>query len=431
MDRQDIFNGLLDEFRRSELINKNYQLRKDGLAEHDASTLSRLLAIGELVLDMRDTFQEITLLSEEKQITLTVKKLRKLVFSQEEMKIFGKKQKWDTWDLIQNMACPQNISFVIQLKTYNPIDNRILSEEFPLFYTKVAEEFFKSKDYFTALASIVLSLKYNIGHAESHFKKGQVLETLIRYDEAIDAYKDALKFNPELLSAQRNLDNLIAIKEAKEFTSLEDNFVTLKLKLENLQADLTTAIQPLSSQQNITDAYENRIKEIEERLEWLRKKSQQFQIGLFITLIMIWLGLYWLTYPQDSASQQVSYFLFILSISSTTLLLATPAIWFVRRLHHDMKIERIVMEDIISKRDILLLRLLHSGTPHSPEAREMVAKNSHLVIAHNVDRGTADILQELYTNKPAKAGDDTSSSSHISQLVSAIEKLVEHIKPNK
>ena len=82
------------------------------------------------------------------------------------------------------------------------------------------------------------------------------------------------------------------------------------------------------------------------------------------------------------------------------------------------------MEDIIRKRDILLLRLLHSGTPHSPEAREMVAKNSNLVIAHNVDRGTADTLQELYSNKPAKAGDDSSANSQNTRLLSAIERLL-------
>ena len=48
-----------------------------------------------------------------------------------------------------------------------------------------------------------------------------------------------------------------------------------------------------------------------------------------------------------------------------------------------MKIERIVLEDTYRKCDIMLLRLLHSGNPDSPEAIEMIAKNSHLVLAHN------------------------------------------------
>ena len=121
--------------------------------------------------------------------------------------------------------------------------------------------------------------------------------------------------------------------------------------------------------------------------------------------------------------QQVSYFLLILSISSTILLLASPFIWTIRRLHHDMKIERIVMEDTIRKRDIMLLRLLHSGNSNTDRAREMIDRNSHLVIAHNAERGTADILQELYSNKPAKAGDDSSTNSQNTRLLSAIEKI--------
>ena len=82
------------------------------------------------------------------------------------------------------------------------------------------------------------------------------------------------------------------------------------------------------------------------------------------------------------------------------------------------------MEDTIRKRDIMLLRLLHSGNPDSPEAIEMIAKKSHLVLAHNADRGTANILQELYSNKSASTGDDSSSNSQLARLLSAIERLL-------
>ena len=82
------------------------------------------------------------------------------------------------------------------------------------------------------------------------------------------------------------------------------------------------------------------------------------------------------------------------------------------------------MEDIIRKRDILLLRLLHSGKANTNRARELIDKNSHLVIAHNAERGTADILQGLYNNKPANAGDDSSSNSQLARLLSAIERLL-------
>ena len=81
------------------------------------------------------------------------------------------------------------------------------------------------------------------------------------------------------------------------------------------------------------------------------------------------------------------------------------------------------MEDTIRKRDILLLRLLHSGKANTNRARALIAKNSRLVINHNAERGTADILQELYSNKPAKAGDDTSANSQNTRLLSAIEKI--------
>ena len=122
--------------------------------------------------------------------------------------------------------------------------------------------------------------------------------------------------------------------------------------------------------------------------------------------------------------EPLSHFILICSASSTTLLLVSPLFWATRRLHHDMKIERTVLEDIIRKRDILLLRLLNSGNPNSPQAREMIDRNSRLVIAHYAERGTANILQELYSNKPTKAGEDSSANSQLVRLLSAIERLL-------
>ena len=405
MDRQKIFDGLLDTF---EAINDEMTQHQDNefrQSENFKPFFARLLAMGELLREMNETFEDIELEpSAFEKITRTISDLRNDLFTQKELEILNSKEPSKILDLLINTSGLRSYSIMQDYKSIlSDMNEEINLNLIKLVYRAVAEKFITVRNYFVALASIELTLEFNPDSAEDYLRQGEIFKNLTLYDDAIEAYEKALKLDPHHKEAQFSLDQVIAIKESK---------------------DLATALQPLSSQQKIIDAYENRIKEIEDRLKWLREKSQQFQIGLFITLIMIWLGLYWLTYPQDSASQQVSYFLLILSISSTTLLLVSPVIWTIRRLHHDMKIERIVMEDIIRKRDILLLRLLHSGTPHSPEAREMVAKNSNLVIAHNVDRGTADILQELYSNKPAKAGDDSSANSQNTRLLSAIERLL-------
>ena len=145
-----------------------------------------------------------------------------------------------------------------------------------LVYRAVAEEFITVRYYFVALASIELTLEFNPDSAEDYLRQGEKFKNLTLYGDAIEAYKKALTLDPHHKEAQFSLDQVIAIKESK---------------------DLATALQPLSSQQKIIDAYENRITEIEDRLKLLRKRSQQFQIGLFITLIMLWLCLFYLTYP--------------------------------------------------------------------------------------------------------------------------------------
>jgi len=90
MDKQEIFNGLLGEFRSSHLIDSDYQLRENEVAKHDASTLSRLLAMGELLLDMRSAFNEIKIrVTEEQGIIDTVDTLRKKIFSEQELNILG------------------------------------------------------------------------------------------------------------------------------------------------------------------------------------------------------------------------------------------------------------------------------------------------------------------------------------------------------
>jgi len=328
-------------------------------------------------------------------------------------------------------AVPQSISFAKKYRSHRREQGAAaLRDKIPRAYILVSDFFARAGNYFSALASIELALECNPERAETNYKKGEIFRTLARYDEAIVFFETATNLKSNYLLAES------AKKEAEALNYIH-----------NIAGNI-------HDNEQIIKEIETRISKSTSRLTLLRIFGVCSQIALLFTLILIWTFLYSLVYIGDplklflnlvesvssvsalnvtrtSLSNPLPDFLLIVSISSATLLLVWPIIWITRHLHYDMKIERIVLEDIIRKRDILLLRLLHSGNPNSPQAREMIDRNSHLVIAHNAERGTADILQGLYSNKSAKAGDDSSSNSHISQLVSAIKMLIEHIKPNK
>jgi len=69
MDRQDIFDGLLEELRSDDLIDSNYQLKSIDFISNVQTypPHKRLLAKGEMVLDMLHTFENITITEMEEQ----------------------------------------------------------------------------------------------------------------------------------------------------------------------------------------------------------------------------------------------------------------------------------------------------------------------------------------------------------------------------
>jgi serine/threonine protein kinase len=74
----------------------------------------------------------------------------------------------------------------------------------PIF-AKEAEELVNKKNLDEALARIESAIRQLPNEAEYYNLRGNILQTMLRWDEAIEAYDEALERNPKLASARENL----------------------------------------------------------------------------------------------------------------------------------------------------------------------------------------------------------------------------------
>ena len=90
MDKQEIFDGLLDSF---EAINDEMAQHQDNefrQSENFKPFFARLLAMGELLREMDETFEDIKLERRAfEKITRTISDLRNDLFTQTELKILN------------------------------------------------------------------------------------------------------------------------------------------------------------------------------------------------------------------------------------------------------------------------------------------------------------------------------------------------------
>ncbi|MEQ1841794.1 MAG: hypothetical protein ABL994_15425, partial [Verrucomicrobiales bacterium] len=106
----------------------------------------------------------------------------------------------------------------------------------PLFADE-AKALVAKKDLDGALSRIDSAIRQVPNEAEYHNIRGNILQTLLRWDEAVDAYEDAFERNPELASAKTNLEltkSLIAATPddheptTEELKKLEESLIKQK-----------------------------------------------------------------------------------------------------------------------------------------------------------------------------------------------------------
>jgi serine/threonine protein kinase/tetratricopeptide (TPR) repeat protein len=74
----------------------------------------------------------------------------------------------------------------------------------PLFVEE-AKDLVKKKDLDAALARVDSAIRQVPNEPEYYNLRGNILQTLLRWDEAVDAYEEALERNPNMASAKENL----------------------------------------------------------------------------------------------------------------------------------------------------------------------------------------------------------------------------------
>ncbi len=75
----------------------------------------------------------------------------------------------------------------------------------PLFFAD-AQKLIASKDFVTALDRIDTALRQVPNNADYHNLRGNILQTQLQWEDAIEAYEKALALNPKLASAKLNLE---------------------------------------------------------------------------------------------------------------------------------------------------------------------------------------------------------------------------------
>jgi serine/threonine protein kinase len=75
----------------------------------------------------------------------------------------------------------------------------------PLFFNE-AEQLVRRRDFDHALDSIERAIRQTPNSGEYHQLRGNILQVLLRWDDAVEAYENALDRNPKLTNAKENLE---------------------------------------------------------------------------------------------------------------------------------------------------------------------------------------------------------------------------------
>ncbi len=248
------------------------------------------------------------------------------------------------------------------------------------------------EQYERAIKDFDKAIKINSEYAEAYNNRGNSYLGLEEYEQAIADYDKAIELNPENVGAYHNQALTIGRQEAEKATQ------TIKESYEERLSSITTPDE-------IDKFYEGEISSSTDRLEGLRAKGETASKDLWLKVSLAWLAPF-LVYlglifcekiPVENSLFQ------LLSVSLSALFLSTPFFWHLKRLNHDIRVERHALEDF--RRKWLLFRLL--GAQPDEELRRQYSVQ---IIEHLDKRGTPEVLNKLYHPKQAHAQDSQRDS---------------------
>lgn len=271
-------------------------------------------------------------------------------------------------------------------------------------------------DYVRAIADFNQAIEQKPKYAEAFYGRGLAKERLGSAVEAITDFDEAIRLKPDFVKAL-NMRGLVRSKQGNYEEGLVDYEEVLRLDPENTDAvrerdfnlrriddkrkkdAYDESLKHLQNPIEISKRFESHISESKRHLRHLRHWSTATFIFLFLLLLCLWIFLASIVPTRCLAEVCSSYseFLRILSITLTTSFLASPLFYFLRRIHHDMRVERAMLEDFRRKWTMLNLRLLE---------RDMVEQNTAVVMDHFDQHGTPEVLAETYAGKSSTRRDD-------------------------
>jgi len=148
--------------------------------------------------------------------------------------------------------------------------------------------FHNLKRYDEALAAFEQALRFDPNYIEAHQKKGTTLNNLKRYDEALEAFEQAISLDPKgvppYLAKGHALNALKRYDEA--FTTFEQA-IHLNPNLASAYIGKDEALQQLGISRETQEQLESQLREVHQQLDAQQKHSEQLERQLAQTAIKI------------------------------------------------------------------------------------------------------------------------------------------------
>lgn len=261
----------------------------------------------------------------------------------------------------------------------------------------------QNSEYENAIADFGKAIEIKNDYAEAYLNRGISYTDKNEIKNAIADFEKAIDLKPDLIEAHSNRALTIGLKAAKETEErLKQSYEEQLAKIDN---ERKKQLASISNPVEINKIFEEEIANSKARLEDLRKEGKDIGETLWRKLGLVWLfcfGVFALLKYYDHLPID-TIFLQLLSFSFSVIFLSSPFIWRLRRVNHDIRVERHALEDFRRKWIMLLLRVAQGD-------EAMRNQQTADIIQHFDKRGTPEVLNHLYHPRPAhpRPADDDS-----------------------
>ena len=256
--------------------------------------------------------------------------------------------------------------------------------------------------------------------AEAYYNRGLAYAHKGEYDRAIADFNKAIELNPNDVAAYHNRALAIGRQAAKE---TEERLIQeAKETEERLKQSHEEQLASISDPAKINKIFEEEIETSKNRLGKLRVEGKNIGENLWWKLVAVWgicFGVFALLKTLNLLPID-TIFLQLLSFSFSVIFISSPFIWRLRRVNHDIRVERHALEDFRRKHIMLLLRVAQGDTA-------MRNQQTADIVQHFDKRGTPEVLNHLYHPRhahPSPADDD----SRLKQMEAMLKSLTKGSK---